>query len=493
LIDPHDSADRTEDAIPPAAWAALAAVALSIRLYRLDHFSFWLDEVMQSFFIHGTWKQFWASLKFDAVHPPLDYLVDRLFEVFRPGDAARRIPAVVWGTGSVLLLTALMARRAGRTAGMLAGAFLALAPFHVRYSQEFRPYSLGVFLVLLSLVLLDRYLERPGAARLAALYFACLTAMYALYLAALVLAVAGTALAVEDALSSGPSARRSAARRLLGWSPVFSLLLVAGYLPWLPIVREAAMRASPARPPEMTAGRLGHVLAFYGFGSGEGADFGFAEIVYFFLAGAGVVAAIRRPRVRFLAAWVVAGSAAVELLEHLHPHFFGPKHFLPAGVALPAAAALAIAAVGHRNLLRLGACVLAVAGIVAFDARGLQGYFARGRPDWRPLGAYLRAAPADQRILTENAYAQLCVAYFVVGPDWLHRPLPGGKQSGRSIIALGGDPASIAWLWEPGKTAWLVLFGGKASAVKAWAEPYPGIAFPAAEGGAIVKRLDRRR
>jgi 4-amino-4-deoxy-L-arabinose transferase-like glycosyltransferase len=488
-----DSPDRSAECIPAFAWAALAAVALSIRLYRLDHFSFWLDEVMQSFFIHGTWKQFWESLRFDAVHPPLDYLIDRLFEVFRPDDAARRLPAIVWGTGSVLLLTALMARRAGRPAGMLAGALLAIAPFHVRYSQEFRPYSLGVFLVLLSLVLLDRYLERPGAARLAALYFGCLAAMYALYLGALVLAVAATALAVEDALSPEPSARRSAARRLLGWSPVFSLLLVAGYLPWLPVMREAAMRASPARPPEMTAERLGHVLAFYGFGSGENSAFGFAEIVYFFLAGAGVAAAIRRRGLRFLAVWIVAGSAAVELLEHIHPHFFGPRHFLPAGVALPAAAALAIAALGHRNLLRIGASILIVAGIIALDARGLHGYFEHGRPDWRPLGEYLRAAPADQRIFTENAYAQLCVAYYVAGPRWLHRPLPGGKESGRSIIALDHDPAPIAWLWEPRKTAWLVLFGGKASAVKAWAEPYPGVAFPAAEGGAIVKRLDRRR
>jgi hypothetical protein len=258
-------------------------------------------------------------------------------------------------------------------------------------------------------------------------------------------------------------------------------------------VRDAAIRASPTGSPEMTAARLGRVLAFYGFGSGEGDAFGFAEIVYFALAGAGLAAAIRRPGVRFLAAWIVAGSAAIELLEHVHPHFFGPRHFLPAGVALPAAVALAIAAVGNRNLLRLGASIGVVAGIVALDARGLHGYFEHGRPDWRPVGAYLRAAPADQRIFTENAHAQLCVAYFVAGPDWLHGPLPGGRQSARSIIALGGDPASIAWLWEPGKTAWLVLFGGRASALKAWAEPYPGVPFPTADAGAIVKRLDRRR
>jgi hypothetical protein len=162
-------------------------------------------------------------------------------------------------------------------------------------------------------------------------------------------------------------------------------------------------------------------------------------------------------------------------------------------VALPAAAALAIASVDRRNLLRLGASILVVAGIVAFDAKGLYDYFDKGRPDWRPLGAYLRATPDKERIITENAYAQLCVAYFVAGPGWLHRPLPGGKESGRSIIALDGDPASIAWLWEPGKTAWLVLFGGEPSPVKTWAEPYPGVAFPTAEAGAIVKRLDRRR
>jgi hypothetical protein len=217
--------------------------------------------------------------------------------------------------------------------------------------------------------------------------------------------------------------------------------------------------------------------------------------VYYTLAGAGVLVAIRRQRLRFLAAWLVGGAVAIELLEQLRPHYFGVRHFLPAGVALPAASALAIAAMDRRNLLRLGASVLLVAGILAFDARGLRGYFEGGRPDWRPLGAYLRATPGDERIIAENEAAALCVAYYVAGPGWLHRPLPEGKEIGRSIVALDGDPAPIAWLWEPGKTAWLVLFnGGKQSAaVKHWAEPYPGVAFPTAAGGAVVQRLDSRR
>ena len=472
--------------------AALGAVALAIRVYRLDHFSYWLDEIMQSFFIHGTWKQFWGSVRFDAVHPPLDYLVDRLVEILRPSEAARRLPAVVWGTGSVLLLAILVARRAGRVVGTLAGSLLALAPFHVRYSQEFRPYSLGVFSMLMALVLLDRYLEQPSSIRITALYFACLAAMYALYLGALVLAIAGAALILEDAISSHVPFRRASARRFLPWAPVFASLLVVGYLPWLPVVRDAA-RSAPTRSPAPNLARFDRLLGFYGFGSREGAPPGLGEFVYYFLVAVGIAVALKRRGMRFLTIWIVAGSAAVELLEHLHPHFFAPRHFLPVGVALPAAAALGIAAIGRKNLSRLGASAALAIAITAFDVHGLAEYFRNGRPDWRPLGAYLRDTPSDERIITETAYSGFCVAYYVAGPGWLHRPLPGGKESGRSIVSLDRDPAPISWLWEPGKTAWLVVTGDRPSSVKRWAEPYSGIAFPTAEGGAIVKRLAPRR
>ena len=66
---------------------------------------------------------------------------------------------------------------------------LALAPFHVRYSQEFRPYSLGAFALCLTLLLLDLYLERPSLGRFVAVFVGCLVTMYALYLAAVVLAL----------------------------------------------------------------------------------------------------------------------------------------------------------------------------------------------------------------------------------------------------------------------------------------------------------------
>src|SRR6266487_5648140 len=65
-------------------FAIILAAAAEVRLYRLDHFSYGLDEILQSYMIQGTSESFWKSLKFDAVHPPLDYLVARSVEALGP-------------------------------------------------------------------------------------------------------------------------------------------------------------------------------------------------------------------------------------------------------------------------------------------------------------------------------------------------------------------------------------------------------------------------
>lgn len=471
-------------------FTAIVVFAGCIRFARLNHSSFWLDEIMQSYFIHGTWAQFWHSLHFDAVHPPLDYLIDRLAENFKPSDAGRRILPALWGTASVAALASLVTRRAGRPAGLVSGLLLAVAPFHVRYSQEFRPYSLGVFTLLLSLLSLIWWLERPGRLRMCVLYVACLATAYTLYFSAIALAIASAGLLIEDALT-GDSERRRIARRFLAWSPLFVGLLWVGYLPWLPVVREAARRAPFTAPPEMSLARLTRVLGFYSFAPNEGYPLGYTGIAYIGLVIIGVVIAFKQRRLRFFAIWVVATGTVIEVLEHVHPHFFVARHFLPAAVTFPALAAVGITRLGRRNLLRGLIAGSVIIGAVVCDVRGLGVYFREGRPDWRPLAAYLRQQPSDERVVAENQYAQLCVAYYLIGPYFL-RPT---TTKGRSIVPLSGDPTPMAWLWRPGKRAWLILInaGNQSAAVKKWAEPYPSIPFPSAEGGAILKALPAER
>src|SRR5438445_716192 len=96
--------------------------------------------------------------------------------------------------------------------GLVAG--FALAPYHVHYSQEVRPYSLGLFLLVASLLCLERSLDRPSAPRILLLFAACTATIYALYLAGLLLVMVAPALLLEDAFDPDPR-RRGIARRFL--------------------------------------------------------------------------------------------------------------------------------------------------------------------------------------------------------------------------------------------------------------------------------------
>jgi Dolichyl-phosphate-mannose-protein mannosyltransferase len=468
------------------AAAILFVVAAAIRLFRLDHFSYGLDEILQAFWISGDWRFFWKSLTFDAFHPPLDYLIDRLVEPLSPADWTRKLLPVAWGLGTIGAIGAVVSRRAGRAAGWTAAILLAFAPFHVRYSQELRPYSLGLLMLALSLLLLDRYLERPGAGRLAALWPACLATAYALYLAAVVLAIAAAAMLTEDSFSADP-ARRRAARRFLLWSPAFLAALFVAYLPWWPVVLKAAGRPIPVPHPPMTWERLNRLFSFFAFAPDDGQLLGRKGPIFLLLAVIGARMAFRTRGLRFLLAWTFIGLVVIEYLGRIHPHWYVSRRYLPAGLALPVLAALPIAALASKPRLRLLAAAVLVV-VLLFDLRSLVVYFREGRADWRTLTDYLRReSPPNERVFTENQYSQLCTAYYLVGPRWM---FDGGKR-GREVLNLDGGIVRLTWSWHSGERAWLIEGGPGMpyTDLRLWASRFPTLHFPKAEGS-ILARLD---
>jgi len=461
---------------------AVIGAAVMIRLFRIGHFSFGLDEILQGFWIQGSWDFFWKSLRFDAVHPPLDYLVARLVENVRPADWVRKLPDVLWGSLTVGTLGLLIARRAGRAAGIVTALLLATAPFHVRYSQEFRPYSLSLLLLTVALVLLDRHLERPSLSRLGVLFAACLATAYTLYFAAVVLAIAAGAMVIEDSFAEDPVRRRSA-RRFLFRSPLFAAAIFLAYLPWWPVVVEAGRRPPMAAAAPLTLARVDRTFSFFLFANEGDQPLGVPGAAYLALAIAGLAVALRRPGLRFLAAWCLGGFAAIEVIGQLHPHYDFVRRFLPAGLALIPLAALPLASLLRRPPGRVAAA-LVLAAIVLVDARSLSRYFRTGRADWRPLAEYLKARSGDERVFTENQYAQLCTAFYVVGPYWLY---DGGK-AGRQIPNLDGEIVRLTYSWAPGTTAWLVLAGEpQYPELRAWAKQLPTLAFPQSENALLVK------
>lgn len=140
-----------------ATLAAITVAALALRLYRLGFESLDMDELVQ---VRGYSRSpygivSWAA---DMGQPVLDYIIGAT--MYRAGltgtDAAVRVPAVLFGAGSVLLVGLWARRIAGRSVGLASALLLAVCPFHVILSQQARQYTIFVFFALATLMAFDR-------------------------------------------------------------------------------------------------------------------------------------------------------------------------------------------------------------------------------------------------------------------------------------------------------------------------------------------------
>jgi len=171
-------------------WAFAVGVLLLAaltRLWGLAAQSLWLDETFSHLFATLPPDIAWQAVIVDAVHPPLYYLLLRLWLALAGGsEFALRFPSALAGVLTVALLL-----RAGRCwldgrAASWAALLLALNPFHVWYSQEARMYALLGLLATATLAAFWRALRRRRAQDWAVLAgvsgLAYVTHYFALYL-----------------------------------------------------------------------------------------------------------------------------------------------------------------------------------------------------------------------------------------------------------------------------------------------------------------------
>ncbi len=140
---------------------AILIVALGLRLFRIGANSFWVDEINVLSLVRSEHMLGDLRTSGGPFEPPLHYIAVWLATMLPIGfESAARIPAVVFGTLEVLGIV-LVARRLTdrRDVALLAGIFLAVAPFAVRYSQENRYYTTFSALHLISWWLVVRALQ----------------------------------------------------------------------------------------------------------------------------------------------------------------------------------------------------------------------------------------------------------------------------------------------------------------------------------------------
>ncbi len=323
------------------------------------------DEAFQAMRIRETPEALRAALLADAVHPPLDYVVDRIWERVFPGSSRRRIEPTVWGFLGVIAFGALLAARAGRFAGVAGALLFAAALYRLSETRRLRPYPLAIFLMLGSLLLLDAWMRRPSVPRIAGAFLLAVGASWTLFLAAPVLAVAALALVLEDRSSEDPGRRRAAGRLLRLW-PVFLAGALAAVAPLFPLLRAASSVHVEIAAPPLSAIRLARVFSYATVSPNAGYSFPpRALFLAALLAGcaliaAGTAAAIRIPGCRFFVAWAFGGIAIVEAVKHFHPHFDSFRYYVPAALALTALEAIALDRLRRRAGKAVAAAALAL-------------------------------------------------------------------------------------------------------------------------------------
>ena len=215
-------------------WAlpAILLLAFALRACRLGDQNIWWDEGLA---IWAVRKGLLGATLWTAqdVHPPLFFwTLWAWVRLAGESEFAARYITLGWGMLTVAAAYVLGARLGGRRAGLLAALLIAVARFHVWWSQEMRMYALAALAATLTLYAAVRWLdeERSGARRFWPMLYTCSAAacLYSIYLAALAPLLANVYFLV--ALARIPTGRRW--RVGIRWlaAQVVALLV---FVPWM--------------------------------------------------------------------------------------------------------------------------------------------------------------------------------------------------------------------------------------------------------------------
>lgn len=434
--------DETPSTLSSLAWrtastrffgisaSAVIVLATVLRYLAISRFSLGNDEIQEVRWSTLPFSQLIQATGADGVHPPLEYLVQSLLSRAGAAEWIRRIPSVVAGVLTVGLLVFLGSRWFGRTAGLVSGMLLACSPIHVRFSQEVRPYALGLFLLTASIAALEEY-RRTGARWMAVVWFvAVLSSAYTLYFAGLI--------SVLVSLAFIFAYRHSGLTRLWQRVPLFLLSWIGLYLPWLPFVLGVAARQPPVERELLDRSWLRYRLQVLGTGDWRVEPISLGSYAFWFLVVVGIALAWKHRSAAVAVFWLLVGGALQLLILQLRPHFPAVRYFLPSWLAAIVLAGFAIAGLERRSVLR-AVGVAAVVLILFFDARTLAAYYDHGRPEWDKVAQYLREiSEDDDRVVAANGWTFRNLGYYwneqglgrpgvslerpsleVIGPSWI--------------------------------------------------------------------------
>ena len=144
------------------AIVTILLLALALRFYRLDA-PLWYDEVLTlTKFVRLPWPDLLSD--FSSLNNHMAYSVEAKLMVGMLGETAvaMRLPAVLFGVGSIALLWPMARQAAGRGPTLVAMGLAAISYHHIWFSQNARGYTELLFFTSLATLIFVRALARPS-------------------------------------------------------------------------------------------------------------------------------------------------------------------------------------------------------------------------------------------------------------------------------------------------------------------------------------------
>ena len=427
---PEMMAKSTESSVWTAGYAAVLFLALALRLLALDRFSLGNDEIEEARWSRLPVGELLRVAGLDGAHPPLEFLVQAAIERTGTPEWVRRVPSVFGGAATVVLVAFLARRWFGNAGGIAAGVLIAVSPIHIRYSQEVRPYALGIFFLVASIAALEEY-RRSSSRRMALLWFlGVLAAAYTLYFAGLMAVLASVTFIVLERKMGLRVVWRMLPIVLVGWALLYG--------PWLPFVLSLARRPPPVAREILDAQWLRYRLEVLGTGDWRMDPISVGSYCFWALVLVGLLSARLSRPATLAATWLIGGASVQLLLLQLRPHYPAVRHFLPVWIAAILLAGHGVAALSrtrHGQWLAVGTIV----ALLLFDARSLRAYYDHGRPEWDRIAAYLaRNVHSPEHLVVANSWVFRNLGYY-----WNDRGLGRGNVPLERVTDQTEGPA---WL-----------------------------------------------
>lgn len=131
----------------------IVLLGFTLRIYDLSHKSMWGDEILSVRVYSGNSIPEVIRVSSLRVHPPLYFIILHFFLYFGDSEFVARLPSVIFGVLSILLIYKVGRSFFGEGEGLISAFLLSISTLHIHFSQEARMYTLYMFLSLLSLFL----------------------------------------------------------------------------------------------------------------------------------------------------------------------------------------------------------------------------------------------------------------------------------------------------------------------------------------------------